>query len=43
VTQFQTYFYPVNELVRTKILPSPKFDHKITLFSATLETLKTGR
>ncbi len=28
-TQFQPYFYPVNEFARTRILPSPKFDTKL--------------
>jgi len=33
-TQFQPYFYPVNEFARTKILPSPKFDKRLSLPSA---------
>lgn len=30
VTQFQPYFNPVNEFVRTSVLPSPRFDGKIS-------------
>ena len=28
-TQFQPFFYPVNEFARTRILSSPKFDHQL--------------
>ena len=40
VAQFQPYFYPLNEFVRTKILFSPQFDGKIKEKNKTNESNK---